>query len=170
MQNKHRKKFHFKVDQLPGRGSAGWSKRPTFPFFFLKAPLKLNSISSPIFTRGFREKLNFEDLPSLPAILKVHSLAETFRWRFFNHVCNLVSFPQTTFRRYQCSSTKSGLTRLLLACFGSRLLQGLLLRLVGDKLASRINLLFQITQRHLALYKSSDTQANCPGDDGKRCR
>ena len=116
----------------------------------------LNSISSPIFTRGFREKLNFDDLPSLPAILKVHSLTETFRWRLLmimmgilsgcskstsmkrqslfmespiNHICNLLSFPATSFRRRQCSSTKSGLTRLLLACFGSRLLQGLLLRL-----------------------------------------
>ena len=70
-----------------------------------------------------------------------------------NHICNLLSFPATSFRRRQCSSTKSGLTRLLLACFGSRLLQGLLLRLMyrTDMILlviitnQRINFIFEST-------------------------
>ena len=47
-----------------------------------------------------------------------------------NYFCNLLSPPATTFRQRKYSSTNSSLTRLLLACFGSRLLQGLLLRLM----------------------------------------
>lgn len=69
------------------------------------------------------------------------------------HICNLLSFPATSFRRRQSSSTKSGLTKLLLACFGSRLLQGLLLRLMHRTYLillvrttnQRINFIFEST-------------------------
>ena len=42
MQNKHRNFFHFKVDQLPGRGGGGppvGPKDQLFPFFFWRLPL-----------------------------------------------------------------------------------------------------------------------------------
>ena len=71
------------------------------------------------------------------------------------HICNLLSFPATSFRRRQSSSTKSGLTRLLLACFGSRLLQGLLLRLIYRK---SLILLVRITnQRIKFIFKSTSS-------------
>ena len=71
-----------------------------------------------------------------------------------------------TFRQAQGKSRGSSLTRVLLNCFGCRLLQGLFLRFLNILLIeSSVNVFFQINKWCLAFFESSDTPKNCPGND-----
>ena len=61
MQNKHQKIFHFKVDQLPGRGGGPpvGPKDQLFPFFFEGSPTAEAAITISLIT--YQAKVSFKN-------------------------------------------------------------------------------------------------------------